>query len=54
MGKQMSPTCTELRAVALLLDSVAEELKGGTCVLYWRTKQRHSFELAETFSHTIH
>ena len=43
MGKQMNSTWRELRAVALELDSVAEELKGGTCVLHWPTKQRHIF-----------
>ena len=43
MGKQMNSTWREPRAVALELDSVAEELKVGTCVLYWPTKQRHIF-----------
>ena len=32
MEKQMSSIWRELRAVALVLDSLAEELKGGTCV----------------------
>ena len=43
MEKQMSSTLGELRAVALVLDSVAEELKGRICILYWPKKQRHSF-----------